>query len=59
MNYRIFVLDREDQATELVTCEAGDDLEALAKAREIAPNCYAVEVWKQGRLVDRLGGEVT
>ena len=58
MDYRIFVLDSEDQATSLLTCEADTDEEALRRAQEVAAGHYAVEVWKEGRLVERLGGDV-
>jgi hypothetical protein len=58
MDYRIFVLDAEDQATKLMSCQAANDDEALVRAREIGAGHYAVEVWKEGRLVERLGGEV-
>ena len=58
MDYRIFVLDSDDQAVSLLTCDADSDDAALQRAREMAEGHYAVEIWKEGRLVERLGGDV-
>jgi len=59
MDYRIFTLDADDCATSLRRLSADDDSAAVEIARALAPDHFAVEVWREdGPLVARLGADV-
>ena len=59
MDYRIYTLDVDDCATALHSLEGVDAAAALAAAKDLAGDHYAVELWcVDGPLVARLGGDV-
>jgi hypothetical protein len=56
MLYRIYTLTDHDEGKLLAQGEFGDDASALEFAKDYLRDGYAAEVWREERLVERLGG---
>jgi hypothetical protein len=54
--YRIYVLNREEQVARQMSAQFPRDVEALQQAEDAYAGQYAAEVYEGERLVARLGG---
>ena len=55
--YRLYVLDERELVAHAIENEFMTDGEALARAKVVLRDEYAVEVWAGRRLVGRLGAD--
>lgn len=56
-SYRLYVLNPQERIASALEEQFVDDARALAQARAVRDDNYAVEVWSGERLVGRIGGE--